>query len=78
MAVGPSLLLVDEPEGGMDAEAIKRWREVITRSIAAGGPTVVVAAHRPAALESVPLVTVSLRASAGGSRIPFTGIVGAP
>ena len=78
LAVGPSLLLVDEPEGGMDTEAIQRWREVMRGAIAAGGPTVVVAAHRPTALESLPVVTISLRAAASGSRAPFAGVVGRP
>ena len=78
LAVGPSLLLVDEPEGGMDTAAIQLWRAVMRGAIAAGGPAVVVAAHRPTALEALPVVTISLRAAAGGARAPFAGLVGRP
>ncbi len=76
LAAGPSLLLVDEPEGGMDAESIRLWRDVITRSLTRGGPAIIVAAHRPAALEGVPVDTVSLRRAVAGARAPWTAIAG--
>lgn len=76
LAAHPSLLLVDEPEGGMDAESIRRWRDVITKAVVLGDPTIVVAAHRPAALEGVPVDVISLRPAAGGARAPYFGTVG--
>jgi ABC-type multidrug transport system ATPase subunit len=71
LAAEPELLLVDEPEGGMDAESIRLWRDVITRSLALGGPAIVVAAHRPAALEGVPVDAISLRRAPAGARAPY-------
>ncbi len=75
LAAGPTLLLVDEPEGGMDADAVRLWHEVISRALAAGGPAIAIAAHRPAALEGLPVVTIRLRAAGSGARTPFEGTV---
>lgn len=60
LAVDPALLLVDEPEGGMDADAIQCWRAVMQEATGRGRPLVVVAAHRPVAFEGVPTVVVSV------------------
>jgi len=49
----PSLLLVDEPEGGLDDEAISAWRACAVRAVHAREPVLVVAAHRPLAFEGV-------------------------
>ena len=56
----PSLLLVDEPEGGLDEEAIAAWRACAVRAVEAGEPALVVAAHRPWAFEDVPVREVHL------------------
>ena len=56
----PSLLLVDEPEGGLDEVAISAWRACAVRAVEAGEPTLVVAAHRPGAFEDVPVKEVRL------------------
>jgi ABC-type molybdenum transport system ATPase subunit/photorepair protein PhrA len=46
------LLLVDEPEGGLDDEAISAWRAFAVRAVEAGEPALVVAAHHPLALQA--------------------------
>jgi ABC-type multidrug transport system ATPase subunit len=56
----PSLLLVDEPEGGLDDEAIAAWRAYAGRAVQAGEPVLMVAAHHPLALEAVPTREVHL------------------
>lgn len=56
----PSLLLVDEPEGGLDEDAIAAWRACALRTVEAGQPALVVAAHHPCALEDVPVCEVRL------------------
>jgi ABC-type multidrug transport system ATPase subunit len=60
LAVGPRLLIVDEPEGGLDAEAIVSWRDVMERAIEAGEPGIVIAAHRPDAIDGLPADFVRL------------------
>ena len=50
----PSLLLVDEPEGGLDDEAISAWRACAVRAVHAREPVLVVAAHRPLAFGASP------------------------
>lgn len=49
----PCILLVDEPEGGLDEGAISAWRDCAVRAVDAGAPALVVAAHRPGAFEDV-------------------------
>ena len=56
----PSLLLVDEPEGGLDDEALSAWRAYAVRAVEALEPVLVVAAHRPLALADVPVREVHL------------------
>ncbi len=56
----PSILLVDEPEGGLDEEAIAAWRACALSTVEAGQPALVVAAHHPCALEAVPVCEVRL------------------
>ena len=56
----PALLLVDEPEGGLDEDAIAAWRACALRTVEAGQPALVVAAHHPCALEEVPVCEVRL------------------
>ncbi len=56
----PAILLVDEPEGGLDEDAIAAWRACALRTVEAGRPALVVAAHHPCALEAVPVCEVRL------------------
>ena len=56
----PSLLLVDEPEGGLDEEAISAWRTCAIRAVELAEPVLVVAAHRPWAFETVPVREIQL------------------
>src|SRR5665213_1725949 len=50
IACRPRLLLVDEPEGGLDEEALAAWRTCMIRGIADGDTALVVATHRPVAV----------------------------
>jgi ABC-type multidrug transport system ATPase subunit len=60
LAGRPSVLLVDEPEGGLDDEAISAWRACALRAVQAGAPALVVAAHHPLALAAVPMREIHL------------------
>jgi ABC-type sulfate/molybdate transport systems ATPase subunit len=60
LAVRPRLLLVDEPEGGLDTEAIAGWRGVLERALETGAPCVIIAAHRPEAIDGLPAEFVRL------------------
>lgn len=60
LAGRPSLLLIDEPEGGLDDQAISAWRACAARAVQYGEPVLVVAAHRPLAFEAVPVSEVRL------------------
>lgn len=63
LAAEPALLLVDEPEGGMDDDAIQRWSWVLKRALENGRPTIVVAAHRPVSLGGLPVQILPIGAS---------------
>jgi branched-chain amino acid transport system ATP-binding protein len=67
----PSLLLVDEPEGGLDDEAMSAWRACAVRAVDAREPVLVVAAHRPLAFEAVLVRQVDL-SSPPAARAPST------
>ena len=56
----PALLLLDEPEGGLDHTALGMWTSFAARSAAQPNLTLVVAAHRPAGLEGVPVEMITL------------------
>ena len=58
--VEPSLLLLDEPEGGLDETALHMWTHFVARAATRPDLTLVVAAHRPAGLEGVPVQTITL------------------
>jgi ABC-type molybdenum transport system ATPase subunit/photorepair protein PhrA len=60
----PSLLLVDEPEGGLDDEAMRAWRACALRAVETGEPALVVAAHRPLAFQGIPVQEIHLLAPA--------------
>jgi ABC-type Mn2+/Zn2+ transport system ATPase subunit len=60
LAAEPRLLLIDEPEGGLDAEGVSSWRGIVERALAAGCPSIVVATHMLSALEGLPVNVVQL------------------
>jgi ABC-type molybdenum transport system ATPase subunit/photorepair protein PhrA len=79
----PSLLLVDEPEGGLDEEAMAAWRAWAIRAVDAREPVLVVAAHRPLALDAVVVEEVDLsqrsrRSAARSTTDPPTNHPGVP
>jgi ABC-type Mn2+/Zn2+ transport system ATPase subunit len=60
LAVGPRLLLVDEPEGGLDRQAVESWRRVLEEAIAQRTFTVVIASHDATATEGLPVDHIRL------------------
>jgi ABC-type lipoprotein export system ATPase subunit len=56
----PHLLLVDEPEGGLDEEALVAWRACMIRTIQEGDTALVVATHRPVAFDGIPVREIRL------------------
>jgi ABC-type multidrug transport system ATPase subunit len=62
--VQPTLLLIDEPEGGLDAEGISSWRGIVEQALAAGVPSIVVATHKLPGMEGLPVNRVQLTAPA--------------
>jgi ABC-type multidrug transport system ATPase subunit len=60
VACRPRLLLVDEPEGGLDEEALAAWRTCMIRAIEEGDTALVVATHRPVAFEGIPVQEIRL------------------
>lgn len=57
---GPAVLLLDEPEGGLDDAGLAVWRAFARESVSESSLTLVIAAHRPAGLEGVATRTISL------------------
>lgn len=45
LAIDPCVLLVDEPERGLDSEGVILWRSFLARSIERCHPLIVIAAH---------------------------------
>ena len=60
LAAQPRLLLIDEPEGGLDAEGMSSWRGIVEQALSAGLPSIVIATHQSSALEGLPLNVVRL------------------
>jgi ABC-type transport system involved in cytochrome bd biosynthesis fused ATPase/permease subunit len=56
----PQLLLVDEPEGGLDEESLEGWRACMVRAIEEGDTALVVATHRPVAFDGIPVREIRL------------------
>jgi ABC-type molybdenum transport system ATPase subunit/photorepair protein PhrA len=56
----PAVLLVDEPEGGLDDEAIAAWRACAERAAEKGTPALMAAAHRPLAFTGIPTNVIHL------------------
>ncbi len=65
LAAAPRLLLIDEPEGGLDAEGITSWRGILEQALATGLPLIVIATHELSALEGLPLNVVQQLAGRG-------------
>jgi ABC-type Mn2+/Zn2+ transport system ATPase subunit len=60
LAVGPRVLLVDEPEGGLDRQAVESWRRVLEEAIAERTFTIVIASHDATATDGLPVEIVRL------------------
>ena len=65
----PQLLLLDEPEGGLDESAMSAWRAFAGTIVERQDVTLVIAAHRPAGLDGLPVRTVDLPAPRDGSAV---------
>jgi ABC-type Mn2+/Zn2+ transport system ATPase subunit len=60
LAARPRLLLVDEPEGGLDAQAIDDWHRVLLAATETGTPCIVLASHSTSAVERLPVQVLSV------------------
>ena len=56
----PRVLLLDEPEGGLDESALSIWEAFAARVVREQWMTLVVAAHRPAGLDNLPTQHIRL------------------
>ena len=53
LAAEPRLLVIDEPEGGLDAEGSTSWRQIVEQALTAGHPSIVIATHQLSAVEGL-------------------------
>lgn len=60
LAAEPQLLLIDEPEGGLDVEGISSWRQIVEQALTAGHPSIVIATHQLSAVEGLPVNVVPI------------------
>ena len=60
LAAEPRLLLIDEPEGGLDVEGIRSWRQIVEDALTAGHPSIVIATHQLSAVEGLPVNVVPM------------------
>jgi energy-coupling factor transport system ATP-binding protein len=67
LALGPGLLLLDEPTANLDVEGAAQLREVLASVLERLGPTMVLVEHRVA--EAMPLVTRVIALRPGGGVI---------
>ena len=56
----PHVLLVDEPVGGLDEEALAAWRTCMVRALEGGDTALVVATHAPVAFNGMPVREIRL------------------
>jgi ABC-type Mn2+/Zn2+ transport system ATPase subunit len=86
LAAKPGLLLIDEPEGGLDAEGVSSWHQIVEQALSARQPSIVIATHQLSALEGLPLNVVPLvvttdvvnRALEGSNRVFLGGCIRKP
>lgn len=60
VAARPRLLLVDEPESGLDGDGLALWHRELERLRASGETVVVIATHRPSLPDGLTPVTIDL------------------
>jgi ABC-type Mn2+/Zn2+ transport system ATPase subunit len=65
LATEPRLLLIDEPDGGLDAEGITSWRDILEEALSTGSPSIVIATPRLTAVEGLPVNVVQLTGLGG-------------
>jgi tungstate transport system ATP-binding protein len=63
IACRPHVLLVDEPEGGLDEESLAAWRTCMVRALEGGDTALVVATHAPVAFNGMPVREIRLSAN---------------
>ena len=54
------MLLIDEPDGRLDADGIRSWRRIVEQALSTGSPAIVIATHQLSALEGLPFDVVQL------------------
>jgi ABC-type Mn2+/Zn2+ transport system ATPase subunit len=77
LASEPGLLLIDEPEGGLDDAGIRSWRSLVEHALTAESPAIVIATHHLAALDGLPLHVIAL-APAPARDVPAPAAVRQP
>ena len=60
IACRPHVLLVDEPEGGLDADALAAWQSCMVRAIEDRDTALVVATHAPVGFDGIPVREIRL------------------
>ena len=60
LAAKPRLLLIDEPEGGLDAEGLSTWRQIVEQALSNQHPSIVIATHQLSPLKGLPLNVLRL------------------